>query len=92
MGARSEFDFGDDDVPPCDNCGDGSGWTVWKTQIYDSNGALWPVSLFVACADCNDDGLKPFPAPWPVCSICEESLQICACLREQLEGFNVVAT
>lgn len=93
LGARSQFDFGDEDREPCGNCGDDSGWTVWQTAILDNGQPPGhPVSMFVACADCNDDGLKPYPAPWPVCKICGESLQICGCLREQLEGFDVVAT
>lgn len=92
MGARSQFDFGDEDHPPCENCIDGSGWTVWRTDIYDEARILRPVCMFVACADCNDDGEKPYPAPWPVCSICENSLQLCNCMREQLEGFDTVAT
>jgi hypothetical protein len=87
MGARSQFDLGDEDHPVCDNCGDGSGWTVWRTRIY--GGELRDFALFVACADCNDDQLKPYPTPWPVCHRCEESAQFCTCLREQLEGFNI---
>jgi hypothetical protein len=82
MGARSQFDFGDEDVA-CENCGDNSGWTLWYTEIF--NGRLqsgypgYPVCVFVACADCNDDGLKPYPAPWPVCKCCEQSLSFCRC-------------
>ena len=82
LGARSEFDGGDEDYPPCGNCVDGSGWTVWRTRIFDENRELWPVTLFVGCADCNDDGLKPYPIPWPICQICEESLQFCECASD----------
>jgi hypothetical protein len=80
LGARSQFDFGDEDYALCENCLDGSGWTVWKTQIHDGHGRYFPVTMFVACADCNDDGLKPYPAPWPVCLACEESKQFCRCV------------
>ncbi len=62
----------------CGNCGDGSGWTVWRTEVF--NGCQrpgYPVAVFVACADCNDDQLKPYPAPWPICLVCEESIQFC---------------
>ena len=77
----------------CGNCGDGSGWTVWRTAILGEFGVpSFPVCVFVACADCNDDGIKPYPAPWPVCKRCEESMQFCICLREQLEGFNIAVT
>ena len=79
MGARSQFDLGDEDYPACGNCGDGSGWSIWYTHIYDENRELWPVAVFVACADCNDDEAKPFPAPWPVCPLCEESKIFCHC-------------
>lgn len=70
----------------CGNCGDDSGWTIW-----------WPfdlklgrrVRIWAACADCNDDGKKPKP---DCCEGCGEKATECMCVREQLEGFNVVAT
>lgn len=82
MGARSQFDLGDEDYPACENCGDGSGWSIWYGRIPgDHFGEFYPVALFAACADCNDDEAKPFPAPWPVCPLCEESKSFCHCGR-----------
>jgi hypothetical protein len=75
LGARSQFDFGDEDVA-CVHCG-GSGWTIWNTRKLPEDA---PVTLFIACADCNDDMGKPYPAPWPVCEGCEQSLNFCQCI------------
>lgn len=80
----------------CGNCGDGSGWTVWHTRTWPpgvphvrNEDAMIPVRVWVACADCNDDQLKPKPE---CCEGCGEKSAECVCIREQLEGFNTVAT
>jgi len=70
----------------CDNCGDGSGWTVWQTTLnYRPPLSGAPVSMFVACADCNDDQMIPYPKPWPVCHICGKSLQFCLAVTKLSE-------
>lgn len=79
LGARSQFDLGDEDVPLCDMC-DGCGWLLWDTHILDSvRGEAYPVTMFVGCADCNDDQTKPYPTPWPVCLLCEQQTMFCQC-------------
>jgi hypothetical protein len=79
MGARSQFDLGDEDVALCENC-DGSGWLIFNTRVFGSStDELCPVALFITCADCNDDIAKPYPAPWPVCVMCEEQKLFCRC-------------
>lgn len=53
----------------CGNCGDGSGWQVWRPN--GGRGFVW-----VACADCNDDGKKPKP---DLCEGCGETEPFCLC-------------
>lgn len=67
----------DDDLA-CDMC-DGSGWLIWRTATIGEDYEAHPVALFVACADCNDDAIKPYPAPWPVCVLCEQQTLFCHC-------------
>ena len=60
----------------CDNCGDDSGWHAWyplnlKTRRRD---LVWS-----ACADCNDDGLKPKPE---LCESCGYTEPFCECRQE----------
>lgn len=70
----------------CGNCGDGCGWHIWWTHELPSGKGVY---VWSACADCNDDGLKPKPE---LCEGCGDTPAFCRCIREQLEGFNVVAT
>jgi len=68
-----------DEDAACGNC-DGSGWMIWYTHILDmKRSGAFPVAMFVACADCNDDATKPYPAPWPVCVLCEQQTLFCQC-------------
>ena len=62
---------------PCGNCGDGSGWSVWRPLTVD----VPPRRTFVwvACADCNDDLQKPKPH---LCEGCGETAPFCACEPE----------
>jgi len=55
-------------MPTCSNCGDDSGWTIWHTHTWPDGiphirdeDATVEVVVWVACADCNDDELKPKP-------------------------------
>ncbi len=59
--------------PPCGNCGDNSGWHAWYPKHLLERGE--PKRLvWVACADCNDDGLKPKPK---LCSVCGYTKPFC---------------
>lgn len=86
---RAEAIADEEDYSKCDSC-DGSGWTLWYTELiapgttFDLAYRLAyprPACMFVACADCNDDAKKPYPAPWPVCPMCEEQRWFCKCGR-----------
>lgn len=56
----------------CGNCGDGRGWHVWRPTLPNGQrGFVW-----VACADCNDDGAKPKP---DLCEGCGETQPFCHC-------------
>jgi hypothetical protein len=59
----------------CENCGDGSGWSVWRTRELPGNK---PVLVWAACADCNDDGDKPKPE-MNFCEGCGEWWNFCTC-------------
>jgi hypothetical protein len=67
----------------CGNCGDDSGWLIWHTFAWPvgvphlrNEDATVPVRVWAACADCNDDGLKPKPE---CCEGCGEKLNECCC-------------
>ena len=61
----------------CGNCGDDTGWHVWKTREYATGK---PIRVWVACADCNDDQQKPYP---DVCEACGEKQGDCKCERSE---------
>jgi hypothetical protein len=42
----------------CPVCPDGTGWTLWHTKDFKTG---VPMSVWVACADCNDDARRPKP-------------------------------
>jgi hypothetical protein len=56
-------------------CGDGSGWIVWRPRRLNGRGRDF---VWAACADCNDDGLKPKP-PLEICEGCGETALFCGC-------------
>ena len=64
----------------CGNCGDGSGWHIWPT--YESPSGKF-IYVWVACADCNDDGLKPKP---DLCEGCGQTPAFCECLEAVAES------
>lgn len=68
------------DPAPCDNCGDGSGWNYVDMKDVKTGRVKW---VWFACADCNDDGLKPKP---DVCSTCHRREEVCWCQKEKYDG------
>jgi hypothetical protein len=62
---------------PCGNCGDGCGWSIWFTREMPSGK---PVYVWAACADCNDDALKPKPE---LCEGCAETPAFCRCEKSR---------
>lgn len=64
----------------CDNCGDGCGWHI--VPMHEAKtGKL--VYVWSACADCNDDGLKPKPE---LCEGCGETPAFCQCASTPLDS------
>ncbi len=61
-------------TPICGNCGDGSGWHVWRPKPLP--GQRGPLLEWCACADCNDDMQKPKP---DLCEGCGETPGDCGC-------------
>lgn len=61
----------------CGNCGDGSGWSVWRPLSVDRKRREF---VWVACADCNDDAAKPKP---DLCEGCGDTEPFCLCPVEQ---------
>lgn len=68
------------DPAPCDNCGDGCGWHHEQMRTPEGK----PHMVWFACADCNDDEVKPKPE---VCEECGRREEICICPKERY-GFN----
>jgi hypothetical protein len=60
-------------VSLCSNCGDNSGWTLWFPRDAKTGRIM---RVWAACADCNDDQLKPKP---DCCEGCGEKATECAC-------------
>ena len=57
----------------CANCGDGSGWSIWRPRSVEG---CPTAGVWVACADCNDDGQKPKP---DLCDGCGNTRPFCVC-------------
>lgn len=62
----------------CDNCGDDSGWTPVPMMRFEDGATEW---VWFACADCNDDGVKPKP---DVCEACGHKEVDCECELDPL--------
>ena len=53
-----------------------SGWSVWRPVNAQTGKREF---VWVACADCNDDALKPKP---DLCEGCGETADFCPCEKE----------